>query len=153
MLTDWQALENRCDRRSASTCDATSKTQSVDTASCQKTQLAEEYDISDETGNVKVQTTDILWEDFPSQIIPKVQSGTWQYMDDLAVHDIVKTPAAFLSFDRKLRVQLPKDIIGVVKDVDDDGDALIYFAALRQILQDSACWVQTDFEHLSKLEC
>ena len=64
----------------------------------------------------------------------------WMAIEELGVMDVVRVERNLASADEALQVALPNGSVGVVENVDEDGDALVCFPALIGS-RCSATWV------------
>ena len=82
----------------------------------------------------------------------KAGEGVWKTIVKPGKEDVVKIEMEFLTHDRDFKVELPRNTLGQIIDIDEDGDALIDFPNLGNQLKDTKCWVRAcDFDKLSGL--
>ena len=114
-----------------------------------------------------VDTVDAQWEalEHRRMELEDVRSGIWRsHLGDveriqvegewcpangaLCVGDVVCTTESFLSSDEDLQISILSDSRGVVKEIDDDGDAQISFPKLKGVTSKTRWVLQNKFKHL-----
>ena len=177
VLTDWEALESTCDALSTSTTSGklttVTKCSGVGTGDDQSPHASLSFDIFDQREDASVQTivTTENARDMETQTVGlnewrqnqcdnmaadlyKELKGTWTPINNAIANDMVRVVTPFVDSTVGVQIQLPKDVVGKIIQVDAEGDALVRFPGLAPLIPgERSRWILASaFQNMERLE-